>query len=40
MKEYKRVERVKSDWIKATPGMSHGSTFYKDLYEFRRNTLN
>lgn len=35
IKEAERISKNNADWKRATPCISHGSTFYKDLFELR-----
>ena len=38
VKEAKREEQASADWRRATPLLSSGSTFYKDLFDLRNKT--
>ena len=40
IKEARREEIANSDWRKATPVISTGSTFYKDLFDLRDQVRN
>ena len=35
LKEIKRIDKANEDWRRATPVISKGSTFYKDLFDLR-----